>query len=297
MPITLRGLIVLIASPGDTADERDAVFRAISRWNSSTGRHQGVSIIPWMWERDSVPVLGGRPQELINEQAVDVADVVVAFFDAKLGTPTGKDISGTAEEIERASSAGKPVHVYFSSEPIPREVDVLQLEQLQKFKAELSRSGLLGAYASADDLAHQVLTAIEHDLRVHFSDTDEPGQPYTQSGSEARLVWRHIREREPSGIDKGGRPTFRTTLNHLEVRNMGSATAESITFSVSPVNGSRFSFPNPPTAPFDLQPDSSMSWVLIPMTGIGSPGRTVQIDVSWAEGGRPLSTTRTISLS
>jgi hypothetical protein len=63
--------------------------------------------------------VGNRPQAIINAQAVDRADIVVAFFDSRLGTSTGVDVSGTAEEINRAVDMGKPVHVYFSDEPLP----------------------------------------------------------------------------------------------------------------------------------------------------------------------------------
>lgn len=76
-----------------------------------------------VWERQAVPEVGGRPQALINSQAVDRADVVVAFFDSRLGSHTGVDVSGTAEEIHRATDLGKPVHVYFSNERLPRDTD------------------------------------------------------------------------------------------------------------------------------------------------------------------------------
>jgi hypothetical protein len=36
---------------------------------------------------------------------------VVAFFDSRLGTATGVDVSGTAEEISQAEQDGKPVHI------------------------------------------------------------------------------------------------------------------------------------------------------------------------------------------
>ena len=70
-----------------------------------------------------MPVLGGPPQSVINAQAVGRADVVVAFFDSRLGTETPEAVSGTAEEIKRAHAAGKPIHVYFSTEDIPSSAD------------------------------------------------------------------------------------------------------------------------------------------------------------------------------
>ena len=53
-------------------------------------------------------------------------------------------MSGTAREIERTADAGKPVHVYFSNEPVSRSVDPKELARLNKFRAEMEAKGLLG---------------------------------------------------------------------------------------------------------------------------------------------------------
>lgn len=113
------GVLAVIASPGDTTEERAVVRDQINDWNINNGRRAGVVILPWLYERSSVPSLGGRAQSIINSQAVDRADIVIAFFDSRLGTSTGIDVSGTAEEIRRAHSNGKPVHVYFFKRTTP----------------------------------------------------------------------------------------------------------------------------------------------------------------------------------
>ncbi|NKW46029.1 hypothetical protein GS979_06305 [Rhodococcus hoagii] len=122
----MTGVLVVIASPGDTSEERAAVRDQINDWNINNGRRASVAFLPWLYERSAVPSLGGRAQSVINSQAVDRSDIVVAFFDSRLGTSTGVDVSGTAEEIRRAHKLGKPVHVYFSNEPIPRDADLDQ---------------------------------------------------------------------------------------------------------------------------------------------------------------------------
>jgi len=86
-----------------------------------------------------------------------------------LKTPTHNHrlaVSGTAEEIQRAHEAGKPVHVYFSTEPLPRDVDTEQLTALRDFKASLQSQGLLGSYADPTDLGYHVRNAVEQDLAV-----------------------------------------------------------------------------------------------------------------------------------
>jgi hypothetical protein len=108
---------VLIASPGDTVNERRVLREAIEDWNSLNG-DQGVFLQPVMWERDATPELGDRPQGVINRQLVDNADMLIGIFWTRLGTPTSEADSGTVEEIERVAAAGKPVLLYFSKKPV-----------------------------------------------------------------------------------------------------------------------------------------------------------------------------------
>lgn len=121
-------------------------------------------LAPWRWETHAVPELGGSAQSVINSQAVDSCDVVLAIFDSKLGTATEAAVSGTAEEIERAHAAGKPVHVWFSDEPLPRGIQGSEVDRLNDFKKQMEAAGLLGAYSSPEDLGYQVRNAIEYDL-------------------------------------------------------------------------------------------------------------------------------------
>ena len=159
-------LKALIASPGDTGPERDAVEAALHGWNSARAEREQIMLAPWRWETHAVPELGGSAQSVINSQAVDSCDVVLAIFDSKLGTATEAAVSGTAEEIERAHAAGKPVHVWFSDEPLPRGIQGAEVDRLNDFKKQMESAGLLGSYSSPEDLGFQVRNAIEHDLTM-----------------------------------------------------------------------------------------------------------------------------------
>jgi hypothetical protein len=157
---------VLIASPGDASVERDSVERAVHDWNAARASAANVVLLPVRWETHSIPVLGaGDAQAVINSQLVDQADVVIAFFDSRLGSVTPRGLSGTAEEIERAAAAGKPTHVWFSNEPLDRDVDVEQLVGLRTFQHEMRSRGLLGEYADPADLAFKVRQALEKDAQ------------------------------------------------------------------------------------------------------------------------------------
>lgn len=81
---------VLIASPGDTVNERRVLREVIEDWNSLNG-DQGVFLQTLRWEGDATPELGGnRAQGVINRQLVDSADMLVGVFWTRLGTPTSE---------------------------------------------------------------------------------------------------------------------------------------------------------------------------------------------------------------
>ena len=53
-----------------------------------------------------------RTQSILNRQLVDEADIVVGLFHSRLGQPTSRGASGTAEEIDRSVERGVKVHVF-----------------------------------------------------------------------------------------------------------------------------------------------------------------------------------------
>lgn len=294
MPQPMTGVLVVIASPGDAAEERTTVRDVLVDWNISRGRREGVALLPWLWERHAVPRMGDRPQALINSQAVDQADIVVAFFDSKLGSATGLDVSGTAEEINRGIDMGKPVHVYFSEEALPRDVDHEQLAALRDFQQELQERGVLGSYSDPKDLAAQVVGAVEADLAEADWSTSQ-ARPGAGEVRGADLRWEHRQEREPYQ-DSKGRLKHRTKVNDLVVTNEGDADAEEMTFTVEPVGDTNFAFPDSPTEPVTVHQGSSMGWLLIPTPSFGNSGNTVKIEAKWTEGGDPKEHTRTVVL-
>lgn len=249
---------MLIASPGHTSDERVTVRDQINDWNINNGRRAGIALLPWLYERSAVPALGARPQAVINAQAVDRADVVVAFFDSRLGTATGVDVSGTAEEIRRAHQLGKPVHVYFSNEPIPRDADLDQQRALREFRDELEQEGLLGDYDDPADLAGQVIRALEHDIDDAGWSAAEPNRSASTSG--AKLKWHHDHRKEQQGLDKNGKMKYRTVANRLVVTNSGGAAAEELTFTVTGLDDVNLHI-DPPSEPITIEADSSRSWL------------------------------------
>jgi len=233
MSFEARVLTVLIASPGDTSEGRDRVEETIASWNRDRSRHQRVALLGLRWEVDSVPELGGDGQEVINRQLVSDCDIVVALFHSRLGSPTARSESGTAEEIERARQRGIPVHVYFSEMPLPRDVNSSELERLQSYKVNLQSQGLLGTYVSLDDLAAKVRTALERDV-IGLVQVEEGSSTDTESRPHAILRARYERDREPH-MDGRGRTRMRTANERLVIENIGSGPADRVVLEIEPI--------------------------------------------------------------
>jgi hypothetical protein len=182
MAFDARVLRVLVGSPSDTSDHRRAVRDAIVEWNDLNGEPHGIVLLPVMWEMSSSPDLGGAPQDILNRQIVDDADLLVAIFWTRLGTPTTDEASGTVEEIQRMRDRGARVLVYFSNQPAALgTLDTQQLEAVRAYKESLRESGLYAEFGSTDELIISVnrhLTRAVRDLHDGADTSDvTPEQP------------------------------------------------------------------------------------------------------------------------
>jgi hypothetical protein len=149
---------VLIASPSDLQEERQAATDAINEWNAQHAVAEGVVLLPVKWETHAVPETGQRPQEAINRQLALECDILVGMFWTKLGTATGAAESGTVEEIDQFVTAGKKAMLYFSSRLIdPNKIDSKQHRKLRAFKAATYNKALTGTFATLDELRQVLL--------------------------------------------------------------------------------------------------------------------------------------------
>ena len=143
---------VLIASPSDA--ERDQVFHTIAAWNGSLGSgDRRVVFVPLMWEKHAISEAGQAPQAAINEQLLDRADLVLAVFSSRLGTPTDDYPAGTVEELSRRK--GRAAVFFLDRPPLDSAPDGLeQLTKLEAFKRDFK--GFARKYKDRDDLAGKV---------------------------------------------------------------------------------------------------------------------------------------------
>ena len=202
-------LDVLIASPSDTIAQREIIHDAVIDWNASNTRVFGVVLLPVMWETHSLPGFGGRPQGMINEQLVNDADILIATFWTRLGSPTGEAESGTVEEIARFRDNGRPVHLYFCEIPVaPLSADTAQIEAIRKYRDEISQAGLFSSYSTDGELRIKVrddLTKRIHGMQrdglierpsstttVHISGSDQVHVIETESVSSFEGIRRGL---------------------------------------------------------------------------------------------------------
>lgn len=157
---------VLIASPSDLEEERQAATEAINEWNAQHAAAEAVVLLPVKWETHATPEAGVRPQGAINRQLVGSSDLLVGMFWTKLGTSTGVAESGTVEEIDQFVSAGKPAMLYFSGRPIdPNRIDLKQQRKLRQFKGATYKTALVGSFASTSELRHALVRDLTNQVR------------------------------------------------------------------------------------------------------------------------------------
>ncbi len=149
MPETIDLFRVLLAAPSDVTQEHQLVEDAIADWNVQHGDSARARVELTNWRTHAHPQAGGRPQALINRQFADRADVVIAIFWRRFGSPTGKAASGTVEEIERAVARRKKVMVYFSQRMEGQREPPNKREQarIETYKRKFGRSAVYGRYA------------------------------------------------------------------------------------------------------------------------------------------------------
>lgn len=143
---------VMIASPRDVVSERSIVRDVLTEWNIINADSRKTILLPVGWETHVSPAMGNRPQAIVNKQILEDCDLLVGVFWTRLGTPTDDYASGTVEEIEEHIKSGKPVMLYFSAAPVViGSVDLVQYEELMKFKEACKATGIFETYVDLND--------------------------------------------------------------------------------------------------------------------------------------------------
>lgn len=184
MPSKATVYRVLIASPSDVQQEREAAKDVIVRWNAANSRQQGTYIEPVLWETHVGKDLGQSPQQIISEQVLGECDFVVGIFWSRIGTPTETEEGGAVEEVKKiAFNRGKPAIVGFCERDIPRDrLDVSQLKKLEEFEKECEEAGLYFKYQSVEEFENQLYQELTHTMNQFVEDESESG--FTKKSKE-----------------------------------------------------------------------------------------------------------------
>lgn len=227
MPFPAHVVQVLVASPSDVSRERAALREAVWAWNDEHAASLGVVLLPVGWETHSRPELGGHPQQLIDRQLAETADVLIGVFWTRLGTPTPGAESGTVHEVASFYEADKPVLLYFSNAPVVLDtVDVEQVKAVRAFRDKAEGWGLVGRYDDVDELVRQARTALLRLVREKFN-LPTAVAPATTVPGGPRVIADVDTERREKGIDKRGKLQYSTNY-YLTVRNVGQTSARNV---------------------------------------------------------------------
>ena len=208
MAYSTLALHLLISAPGDVPLEDMAVIRkTISQWNLNLGRHVGLTVLPVSWTEHAVSEFGERPQAILNHQIVDEADLAVALFHDRLGTPTGEAESGTAEEIKVLVEAGKSVAVLVNSASRP-PLSGAALEKRQRLTSylnELRRSAVVLEYGNDGALIGHLNNFLSR-ATAQFQQSVESSKDAQPEGPDpSEGVWPRAEVRESVRTDSKGR--------------------------------------------------------------------------------------------
>ena len=157
---------MMISSPNDTKEEVSAVFESIMDFNrNSVSKEASPAMVRILkWNTDVFLNSNKKPQESINEQIIASCDFAVVIFRRRLGTPIGRDKSGTAQEIRLLRKSKKQMFVFYLSETVivdyPKEATLEEqkefIEQeiaLRTFITELKNEEIpISTYTDASDL-------------------------------------------------------------------------------------------------------------------------------------------------
>ena len=162
---------MMISSPSDTEEEVSAVFESIMDFNRGSAKEEGPSTIVRIlkWNTDVFLNSNKKPQESINEQIVEACDFAVVIFRRRLGTPVGRDKSGTAQELRLLKKYKKQIFVFYLSETVtvnyPKEATPEERKEfaeqelaLHTYITKLRNAGMpIKTYTDTSDLRKQLL--------------------------------------------------------------------------------------------------------------------------------------------
>ncbi len=158
----LQLIKIFLASPGDVAEERNAVEQVIETINRNLGSEKRVRLETVRWEKDTYPLLGSDAQNVVNRQIAGAGmsdcDLFIGIMWNRFGRPTPRAGSGTEEEfntaLESFKNTGRPEIMFYFNQA-PANINTVEaIEQKRKvieFRNKLQDEGLIAHYSGLQE--------------------------------------------------------------------------------------------------------------------------------------------------
>lgn len=153
---------IMIVSPSDISEEREIAKNILYRWNELNSRFHNIVFSVLGYDINAHADSGVHPQESLNHQLLEQADLIIAIFWTKLGTPTTEYSSGSVEEISKHIKQGKKALIYFSNKSVdPRKLDSVQYKKLQEYKQSIQGNAFYKEFSSPEEFERLLNTEIQ----------------------------------------------------------------------------------------------------------------------------------------
>ncbi len=151
MAFLANALRIVIASPGEAAEERDIVTGEIYRWNETNAVSRRLILLPMKWENRVAEQNDTSSQDAIDPQTPEEPDILIGIFGERIGKLQEEQISATIEQIKRHVGAGRAATVYFSDAAYPpTPIVTARSLALKTFKDECGAGGVSTTYNDLD---------------------------------------------------------------------------------------------------------------------------------------------------
>lgn len=278
-------LNLLISAPGDIPLESLAAIRkTINQWNHSYGQQFSLNVLPISWTEHAVAEFGDRPQALLNKQIVDDADLAIALFRDRLGTPTGEAESGTAEEIKVLAEAGKQIAILVDNSPrTPLTSPALKERQrLDDYLSKLYDQALILRYADDKDLIEHINNFLSRSASRFQQNAEQAKKetPHENDFDPSEGVWPSAEVRELVVTDSKGQITTEQKWD-LVLNNTSHGPAKNVDFVFEGLSPNAFFEVLRKKGPIGtIPPEGKVRFPL--RSAWGSPS-TVECIVTWTD--------------
>ena len=157
MAEAIRKIQIFISSPGDVAEERDALELLIKdELQSTLGRQHNLYLEPLRWETLVTPGMTSDIQKKVFEE-MGPYDIFIGLFWKRFGTPTPTHGSGSEAEFRDAYARweednARPILMYFCERHfLPKSAELEQFGKVLAFREEIEKKGLYATYKDVDD--------------------------------------------------------------------------------------------------------------------------------------------------